>query len=116
MANTPIEELIDILTPFSTGTAMFLLVALVPWGCVALVRIIYGTSHLFYKSVFWAAAVATVLATTKLLMPGAAAGLSPTGLWYFMFLYAFIPVWIIISLIFGTAMLIFSRFSNKPRQ
>lgn len=116
MMNTPIEELIDILTPFSTGNAMFLLVILVPWGCVALVRIIYGTSNLFYKSIFWAAAIATVLAITKLLMPGVAAGLSPTGLWYFMFLYAFIPVWIIISLIFGTAMLLFSRFNNKAGQ
>ena len=110
MGDSPISDLIDILIPLSTGTALFLLVAIVPWACVVLFRKIFGKTNLLYTTVFWAAIVATALAITKLLIPGPAAGLSPTGMWYLMFLYGFIPLWIIFALIIGVILLISAKF------
>lgn len=110
MSYSPTADLARILASSPDHAMLFFGVALLPWIATVLIRVVYGRRRLFWASL-WGAAAASLLALAHLQTLGPPAGVSPAGLWYLVFLYAFIPVWLVLALVAGLLLTL-----NKRRE
>ncbi len=111
MSYSPLEDLSRVVASSPEHAVLFFGVALTPWTASVLIRLVYGRGLLFRASLLGAAA-ASLLAFAHLQTLGPPAGVSPAGLWYLMFLYAFIPLWLVLSLV-TAALLILRKRTRK---
>ena len=112
MNYSPFEDLLRVLNVSFPGAVLFLFNAIVPWVFVVIFRSVTRL-RIVYKATLYGAGLTTSFAFVSLLTLGPPSGLSPAGLWYFAFIYGFLPLWLAVSILIWMFLYVRSRIRNR---